>query len=354
MRSTLVLAHSPWLPSLGRRRQFARIPAESPDRVYPYDAQVLGCADQKVLGRIQGRFESARNPLLEFGTEARRLRAYPRDELPPQRADLIPRRYCTGRAILSDNSRARIDYNICRGPGHLRLARQPVPRPRALPDAELLQRRMVHLRPRPAPHLRPGLPDGAPVRRPVAAVRAGGAHPRGGRHLRAGATARRPGRRIRLLCSRALLVLGLLPRSRVSRRAGSNARRAPALGFTVHGLWPPERARLPDRLRPAGADSPSRAAMDIAREVIPSEGLARHQWRKHGTCSGASPTDYFRDVKTARAKVTIPKEFEKPSRDSRWTPIDLERAFIAANPGLRADMIAISCRRNVWTRCASA
>ncbi len=118
------------------------------------------------------------------------------------------------------------------------------------------------------------------------------------------------------------------------------------LGFTVHGLWPQNERGYPTDCGPQGR-SPSRAAMDIAREVIPSEGLARHQWRKHGTCSGASPTDYFRDVKTARAKVTIPKEFEKPSRDSRWTPIDLERAFIAANPGLRADMIAISCRRSV-------
>ncbi len=118
------------------------------------------------------------------------------------------------------------------------------------------------------------------------------------------------------------------------------------LGFTVHGLWPQNERGYPSDCGPQGR-SPSRAAMDIALEVIPSEGLARHQWRKHGTCSGSSPTDYFRDVKAARAKVTIPKEFEKPSRESRWTPVDLERAFIAANPGLRADMMSVSCRRSV-------
>ncbi len=118
------------------------------------------------------------------------------------------------------------------------------------------------------------------------------------------------------------------------------------LGFTVHGLWPQNERGYPTDCGPQGR-SPSRAAMDIALEVIPSEGLARHQWRKHGTCSGSSPTDYFRDVKTARAKVTIPKEFEKPSRESRWNPVDLERAFIAANPGLRADMMSVSCRRSV-------
>jgi ribonuclease T2 len=116
------------------------------------------------------------------------------------------------------------------------------------------------------------------------------------------------------------------------------------LGFTVHGLWPQNERGYPSDCGPAGR-VPSRAAIDIALEAIPSEGLARHQWRKHGTCSGSSPTDYFRDTKTARDKITIPKEFDKPTRESRWTPIDIERAFIAANPGLRADMITVSCRR---------
>jgi ribonuclease T2 len=117
------------------------------------------------------------------------------------------------------------------------------------------------------------------------------------------------------------------------------------LGFTVHGLWPQNERGYPSDCGPAGR-SPSRAAMELAREVIPSEGLARHQWRKHGTCSGSSPTDYFRDTKTAREKVVIPKEFDKPTRASNWTPVDIERAFIAANPGLRADMMSVSCRRS--------
>jgi ribonuclease T2 len=122
--------------------------------------------------------------------------------------------------------------------------------------------------------------------------------------------------------------------------------RGSGLGFTVHGLWPQNERGYPSDCGPAGR-TPSRAAIDLAREVIPSEGLARHQWRKHGTCSGSSPTDYFRDVKTARDKVKIPAEFAKPDKESRWNPVDLERVFIAANPGLRADMIAVSCRRGV-------
>jgi ribonuclease T2 len=122
--------------------------------------------------------------------------------------------------------------------------------------------------------------------------------------------------------------------------------RGSGLGFTVHGLWPQNERGYPSDCGPAGR-TPSRAAMDIARDVIPSEGLARHQWRKHGTCSGSSPTDYFRDTRAARDKVVIPAEFRKPEKESRWSPVDIERAFTAANPGLRADMMAISCRRGV-------
>jgi ribonuclease T2 len=122
--------------------------------------------------------------------------------------------------------------------------------------------------------------------------------------------------------------------------------RGSGLGFTVHGLWPQNERGYPSDCGPAGR-TPSRAAIDLAKDVIPSEGLARHQWRKHGTCSGSSPTDYFRDTKAARDKVVIPAEFRKPDRESRWSPVDVERAFVAANPGLRADMMAISCRRGV-------
>lgn len=118
------------------------------------------------------------------------------------------------------------------------------------------------------------------------------------------------------------------------------------LGFVLHGLWPQNERGYPSECGPAGR-TPSRAAIDIARDAFPSEPLARHQWRKHGTCSGSSPTDYFRDSKAARDKIIVPKEFQKPDKESRWSPVDIERAFIAVNPGLRADMMAISCRKSV-------
>jgi hypothetical protein len=77
------------------------------------------------------------------------------------------------------------------------------------------------------------------------------------------------------------------------------------LGFVVHGLWPQNERGYPVECGPAGR-TPSRQAMDVARNVFPEEGLARHQWRKHGVCSGSSPTDYFNDVRRAREAAGMP------------------------------------------------
>ncbi|MGL4494297.1 MAG: ribonuclease T2 family protein, partial [Beijerinckiaceae bacterium] len=114
-------------------------------------------------------------------------------------------------------------------------------------------------------------------------------------------------------------------------------------GFVVHGLWPQYHRGFPSE---CGMDrSPSRIAMDAARGVFPDEGLARHQWRKHGTCSGLSPQAYFDATRDARERVKIPDEFRTAARDRTMDPREIERAFIAANPGLRTDMIAIACRQ---------
>ncbi len=115
------------------------------------------------------------------------------------------------------------------------------------------------------------------------------------------------------------------------------------LGFVVHGLWPQYDHGFPSDCGPAGR-SPSRQALDTVRGVYPDEGLARYEWRKHGTCSGLSPTDYFAAVRSARDAVTIPSAFQAPQTDQTWAPMDVARAFSAANAGLRTDEMAVTCR----------
>jgi ribonuclease T2 len=118
------------------------------------------------------------------------------------------------------------------------------------------------------------------------------------------------------------------------------------LGFVVHGLWPQYETGFPSDCGPAGR-SPSRIALEGAKGVYPDVNLARYEWRKHGTCSGKSPTDYFADVRRARDAVEVPPPFRAASDKQTWTPIDIERAFIAANPKLRPDMMGIACRSGV-------
>mgnify|MGYP000860382483 FL=1 len=116
-------------------------------------------------------------------------------------------------------------------------------------------------------------------------------------------------------------------------------------GFVLHGLWPQYERGFPSDC--AGDRSPSRIAMDAARGVFPDEQLARYEWRKHGTCSGLAPRDYFDAAREAKQRVQIPARFRDIRGEQFMTPSEIERSFIGANPGLRADMIAVACQREV-------
>jgi len=118
------------------------------------------------------------------------------------------------------------------------------------------------------------------------------------------------------------------------------------LGFVVHGLWPQYEHGFPSDC-PGVQRAPSRIALSATDGVYPDEGLARYEWRKHGTCSGLSPTDYFAAAKAARDSIAVPQPFKAPHQSQNWTPVDIERAFIAANPRLKPGMLAAICQRGV-------
>jgi ribonuclease T2 len=114
------------------------------------------------------------------------------------------------------------------------------------------------------------------------------------------------------------------------------------LGFVTHGLWPQYEHGYPSGC--AGAREAPRYVVDGTGDLYPDRGLARHEWRIHGTCSGLNPTAYFDAVKRARALVTIPDPLVDLAGPGQTTPQNLERAFTAVNPGLRPDMMAVTCR----------
>ncbi|HMK90475.1 MAG TPA: ribonuclease T [Methylocystis sp.] len=116
------------------------------------------------------------------------------------------------------------------------------------------------------------------------------------------------------------------------------------LGFVVHGLWPQYEHGFPSDC--GGPATVSRIALERARGVYPDEGLARYEWRKHGTCTGLSPGDYFDAAARARNAVTIPDLFTKASADQTLSTQAIEQAFRDANPRLRPGMMGVGCRRD--------
>ena len=129
-----------------------------------------------------------------------------------------------------------------------------------------------------------------------------------------------------------------------AEKARSQCAEGSDLGFVVHGLWPQYAHGFPSDCGPAG-QFPSRQALETVRGIYPDQGLARYEWTKHGTCSGKSPTDYFADVRRAREAIAIPQAFQAPHQDQTWVPMDVARAFAAANRGLRPDEMAVTCRQ---------
>jgi ribonuclease T2 len=112
--------------------------------------------------------------------------------------------------------------------------------------------------------------------------------------------------------------------------------------FVVHGLWPQYERGFPafcDRNAPR---VPQRE-IDGMLDLTPSSGLVIQQWRKHGSCTGMSSSAFFEAVRAARAKVTIPKDFESTETYRTVSPGAVEQAFLEANPGLKPDMIAVDC-----------
>jgi len=116
------------------------------------------------------------------------------------------------------------------------------------------------------------------------------------------------------------------------------------LGFVLHGLWPQQEQGYP---ADCGFRPLPSSALREADGVFPDEGLARYEWRKHGACSGKSPVAYFRDARRARDQVRIPGEFVRASGGRVLRAIEIERAFVDENPGLRADMMSVVCRRGL-------
>jgi ribonuclease T2 len=111
-------------------------------------------------------------------------------------------------------------------------------------------------------------------------------------------------------------------------------------GFVVHGLWPNANSgRHPFACR-GPAFSRSFATPDVL-SVMPSLDLAKHEWEKHGTCSGLTPHDYFQRLVDAYSLVTIPAAVRTPDHAVQTTPAALRQQFSQANPSFGAGAFSV-------------
>ncbi|MFC5989818.1 ribonuclease T2 family protein [Limoniibacter endophyticus] len=114
--------------------------------------------------------------------------------------------------------------------------------------------------------------------------------------------------------------------------------------FVVHGLWPQNERGYPSDCNVQNPDVP-RAISGTMLDIMPSRGLIRHQWRKHGSCSGLSQRDYFATTRRAYQRIRIPDHLRQLSDYKTVSPREVEQAFVEANPGLRSDAVAVDCDR---------
>lgn len=111
----------------------------------------------------------------------------------------------------------------------------------------------------------------------------------------------------------------------------------------VHGLWPQFESGWPEFCDSAEPARVPDATVRQMLDVMPSAGLVGHQWRKHGSCAGMSQQDYFSVVRAARERINIPTRFARSAKRVEIEPDDVETDFIAANPTMPEDGIAVTC-----------
>lgn len=116
------------------------------------------------------------------------------------------------------------------------------------------------------------------------------------------------------------------------------------LTFTLHGLWPQyDKGGYPSACRTGAAD-PSRAETAAMADLMGGAGLAWHEWKTHGRCTGLEAASYFAAMRKARDAVTVPPLFAKVTRDLRVAPGVIESAFLESNPQLAPEDIAVTCK----------
>ncbi|MGB1387260.1 MAG: ribonuclease T2 family protein [Paracoccaceae bacterium] len=114
-------------------------------------------------------------------------------------------------------------------------------------------------------------------------------------------------------------------------------------GWILHGLWPQFHRGYPSYCRTIER-APSRGMTADMADIMGTSGLAWHQWKKHGTCTGLSATDYYALSREAYGRITRPVVFRKLDQSVKLPAHVVEQAFLKDNPQIEPDGLTVTCR----------
>jgi ribonuclease T2 len=112
--------------------------------------------------------------------------------------------------------------------------------------------------------------------------------------------------------------------------------------FVIHGLWPQYVKGWPEYCATNESWIPQKL-IDGMMDVMPSKKLIIHEWKKHGTCSGLSQTEYFNSARRIFGELKIPARYLSPQAPVTITPDQLVVDFVKSNRALTADMLSVQC-----------
>ena len=111
--------------------------------------------------------------------------------------------------------------------------------------------------------------------------------------------------------------------------------------FVLHGLWPQYERSWPQFC--STSQTLSNPLVEKMMDIMPSRRLIRHEWEKHGVCTGLSAADYFGKARAAFSGIKIPATLQSPKNARTVPPAKIREEMLAANPGLAKEAVTVSC-----------
>ena len=122
-----------------------------------------------------------------------------------------------------------------------------------------------------------------------------------------------------------------------------HARDGKRYSFILHGLWPQHERGWPENCPTQSRPFVPQKTIDGMLDIMPSPKLVIHEYRKHGTCSGLTPEQYYATSRQFFQKVRIPPRYERPNQAFSVSPEEVVRDFVSVNPEMKAESIAVAC-----------